>query len=73
MNKQVNVIAKSVYGKTLYYPNSTAAHALASIDGAKTLTFKHFNAAQSLGMEIKVTSQEAVDSWLETLLAGQVS
>jgi hypothetical protein len=66
----VNVIARTVYGKTLYYPNSPAAHALVSIDGAKTLSHKHFEAAKALGMMVSCASGVEVDGWLETLLAS---
>ena len=70
---ELHVIARTVYGKTLYYPNSTAAHALAAIDGAKTLTRKHFDAARALGLKLVVADGVAVDGWLETLLARAVS
>lgn len=69
--RQVSVIARTVYGRTAYYPNNDAARALASIDGAKTLTARHFTAARELGLNIHVADGATVDLWLTLLIEAQ--
>lgn len=47
---QIN--AKSVYGKTLYYPGNQAAELIAKIAGAKTLSPAQISYAEQLGFSI---------------------
>lgn len=59
--KQITILAKDVYGKTMFYPVDDNANLFCAIADRTTLSEVNIRRIQQLGYEVKVTHPELVN------------
>ena len=53
----IECVARTVYGKTLYYPTNDRANYLAHIAGTETLTMQTLKLAKDMGLRVKISAE----------------
>lgn len=57
---QLTLIAKTVYGRALYYPTCEAGRQLAEFAGLKVLSKKHLPILKRMGFELDIQSDPSL-------------
>jgi|CXWL01.1.fsa_nt_gi hypothetical protein len=61
---RIEVIAKSVYGETKFYPANYAAEKLAAIAGTKTLTASALLNAKAMGCDVVIDGDKTLNQMI---------
>ena len=57
----IEIVSRSVYGNTLYYPVCDRAKAIQKLTGKKTLTLSDMAALEALGVHCQIVLENRVD------------